>query len=328
LISISFKDVGQGDSIILEWTRENKKCFGIIDCNIINGRNPVLDHLIKYSVTNIEFLILSHFHYDHYSGMADLFQYCISNNIKVKYFYHSLHQFLGDFYNRTFTSQKIQASILDFFQKYELFDDYIEDSINVNSHLAPLLLTDKISLSFLAPSGKVYTKFAKQLSRKVNKITTTQADVNKLATIIAVQNESHCILLTSDAVKKSFEKINKRISPVLVLIQVPHHGSWLNVQEKFWNSMIKEDKCPAIFSVGDEPKDKLPNQKTVEFFHKSNYDIHSTNEVYGIKEYFKLPTPPILNKSNVLNSFSKLRKVTNPMISTKFQGDHNFNLLQ
>jgi hypothetical protein len=45
----------------------------------------------------------------------------------------------------------------------------------------------------------------------------------------------------------------------------------------------------TLHGVRDEPKDKLPNTETVAFFDGNNFDIFSTNSVYGIKEHFGLP---------------------------------------
>ena len=53
MINIAFKDVGQGDSIIIEWRDEDKKGLGIIDCNIYQGQNKVLDYISLQKITEI-----------------------------------------------------------------------------------------------------------------------------------------------------------------------------------------------------------------------------------------------------------------------------------
>jgi beta-lactamase superfamily II metal-dependent hydrolase len=77
-----------------------KKYVGIIDSALANGQNKTLDYLNSNSIDEIEFIVLSHLHYDHFSGMADIFEHCIAKNIRVKYFYHSLHIFLYMFYDK------------------------------------------------------------------------------------------------------------------------------------------------------------------------------------------------------------------------------------
>ncbi len=74
MVEIVFKNVGQGDSIILEWesSEEGTKKIAIIDCNLNKNENPVLQHLIELNLHEIEFVILSHPHEDHFSGFHEL----------------------------------------------------------------------------------------------------------------------------------------------------------------------------------------------------------------------------------------------------------------
>ena len=327
MIAVHFKNVGQGDSIIIEWSKNGEKNIGIIDCNLYEGRNPTLDYIKRERISKIEFIILSHFHFDHFSGMSDIFEYCCLNKISVKYFYHSLAPFLAEIYNRIFTSQKIQNEVRRFVEKYDSFDNFVIDTIPVNSQTKKLELLDNTFISFLAPQGRIYNKMAKQLARKRNKITTTKADVNKLSTIVLIENETNSILFTSDSVKKSFKNIN--VTTELVLVQVPHHGSINSIDNIFWKNLKRIPKCPAIFSVGDEPKDKLPNEETVRFFDLEDFDVYSTNQVYGINSYFKLGLSTEKNPgtSVALNTFSKLRSTNSLSPLPKYNGDQVFNIL-
>jgi len=327
LLTIHFKDVGQGDSIILEWYRDGVEYLGIVDCHRNSHSNPTLEYLKKKGQCKIEFILLSHLHYDHYSGMAEVLIYCRTNQIKVNYFYHTIGPYFLELYNKIFTSKKIEKTLETFISEYDKFDRFIViDQGSVTSRTGKLQLTDSINMSFLAPAGKTYEIFTKQLSRKINKIVTTSADLNKLATIILLHNESSAALLTSDAAKQSYAKI-KEINRELKLIQVPHHGSWENIRPLFWKSLQKADKCPAVFSVGDEPKDKLPNENTVAYFEQLGYDIFSTNQVYGIAKHFKLPGSYVKSKKGTsLNSFSKLRATMPAKLDPKYSGDQKFTI--
>lgn len=325
MIKIIFQNVGQGDSIIIEWEIKEEKFIGIIDCNIYNDKNPVLEYLQQNQIFQIEFILLSHLHYDHFSGMADVFEHCIKNKIRTKYFFHTNASFLGEIYNRIFTSQKLQKGVLSFVKKFESYDKFIDEIIQVNCHLKEFNLTDNIKMKFLAPKGRIYEIMSKQLARKINKITTSNLDINKIATITCIQNDKESILLTSDAALASFHKISDRIDRELVTVQVPHHGSFKNIYPKFWYSIRKQKQCPSVLSVGNEPKDKLPDIKSVEFFHINDFDVQSTNCVYGINDFFKVKTTQISPKSICLDNFSRLRKSDNNDINDKFNGDKIFN---
>ena len=46
-MKITFKDVGQGDSIIIEWLDDDKRRVGIIDCKKKGRFNPVISQSIQ-----------------------------------------------------------------------------------------------------------------------------------------------------------------------------------------------------------------------------------------------------------------------------------------
>lgn len=331
MLFVEFKNVGQGDSIIIEWHTNSLKKIGIIDCNIINGKNPVLDHLKENQINEIEFIVLTHFHYDHFSGFADVFEYCMLKNIKTKLFFHTIYPFVLQIYNRIFTSQKLQKGVERFFKTYELFDSFINEKVHISCHLKAFNLSKEISLQFLAPESRTYEIMSRQLSRKVNKISTSYLDINRLSSIIYIENQDESILLTSDSNKNVFRKIQKFITKKVSLAQVPHHGSISNIYHIFWKSVEKRENCPAIFSVGYEPKDKLPNIETVEFFDTNDYDVYSTNSVYGISEYYQKETNILFEpKFTNLNYFSSLRKrvAIHENSNNKFTGNQRFKVFE
>ena len=81
MINVNFKNVGQGDSIIIEWKRDSLSKIGIIDCNLMGNKNPTLEHIISSNYSEIDFIILSHPHYDHFSGLVQILEYCELNKI-------------------------------------------------------------------------------------------------------------------------------------------------------------------------------------------------------------------------------------------------------
>ena len=329
MLKITFYNVGQGDAILLEWQIDNNKKVGIIDCNKFPGPNKIVEYLSQNQISSIEFLILSHFHYDHYSGISDIFKYCLDQKIKVKYFLHTFVAQVLQIYDQIFYSKREEGEMDRFIKYYELLD--VENEIIVDCYTKELNLDNGLTLKFYSPDGKAYTDIAKKISRRKNKVVTTREDVNRLATIIKVYRDDDCLILTSDAVKKSFIKIRELISDSLLLIQVPHHGSFENIDEKFYDSLNYEMGCPAILSVGDEPKDELPDRETVEFFDKRGFELFSTNCVYGINDYFfNEPNPVESNISSYLDHFSSKKRVTylKPPTENRFMGDKCFVLFK
>ena len=88
-MKITFKDVGHGDTIVCQWTSDGKNKIGIIDCNKKRRRNPLIDFLKVTNIESIEFVIISHPHRDHFSGIEDLLAYCRDKNLNIKYFAHT-----------------------------------------------------------------------------------------------------------------------------------------------------------------------------------------------------------------------------------------------
>ena len=70
MLTITFKNVGQGDTIILEWQNDQgKNEIGIIDCHLKNGKsNLAIEHILEGGYRKISFMILTHPHADHLSS--------------------------------------------------------------------------------------------------------------------------------------------------------------------------------------------------------------------------------------------------------------------
>lgn len=86
MVDITFKYVGNGDSIIIEYLVNDSKKIGVIDVCTNAGNNAVLSHIKKEQYSKIEFLIISHFHHDHCSGLKALLKYCEDNKIEIGFF--------------------------------------------------------------------------------------------------------------------------------------------------------------------------------------------------------------------------------------------------
>ena len=114
MMKITFKNVGQGDSIILEWVDQGKEKLIIIDCKKYNDSNPVLEYVKENENKILELLLLSHPHVDHCSGFSELIQYCIDSKKKINYFLHTSNNMPG-FWKMAVTSKDAESKILELF---------------------------------------------------------------------------------------------------------------------------------------------------------------------------------------------------------------------
>ena len=89
MLRVTFKYVGQGDCIIIEWEEEERPGVGIIDCKAISGYNAAVKHLEDIKPPEIAFIVLSHPHQDHYSGLLTVLEHCQRNGISIGLFGHT-----------------------------------------------------------------------------------------------------------------------------------------------------------------------------------------------------------------------------------------------
>ena len=66
-------NVGHGDSIILEYKRNDERVYGLIDSNSnAPTEPPALTRLKELGATGLSFVCLTHPHRDHYCGMYQI----------------------------------------------------------------------------------------------------------------------------------------------------------------------------------------------------------------------------------------------------------------
>ena len=258
MIRITFKNVGQGDSIILEWKKSRKKKIGIIDCKKNLGSNPILDYIKEKEIKEISFLILSHPHLDHFSGFAELIEHCIKNKVKIKYFLHTANN-TPSYWKAAVDSKEAETEILRLFniirdanstgmKSHPIQADTINPDIN---------LDDEYFLKFIAPTSIHLYNYARNFDTPpFEEETGNKPNANWLATVIKIYSKKHdgYILLTSDAKKETMfydkKKDHNNSKSKLIIGQCPHHGAEGNFKNSFWKLINHEKNTPIVISVG------------------------------------------------------------------------------
>ena len=281
---ITFKNVGQGDSIILEWSkRDDTVGIGIVDCNLYNGENPVLLHIQRLACSYIDFIILSHPHYDHFSGMLELLEFCEDNRIGIGCFYHTCHQH-PDYIKAAYKSATTQKELGHLLLKVQsLFRKEKIRKQALSQFVEPIPLEEKVSMKCLSPSEREYDDF---ISSKTYKYSEEEhgniAKANKLSTLLKIQGSGWYILLTSDTELSTFKRLAKQHSDEfkdnLLLAQSPHHGAWTNHWSEFWKRRTKAKGAFAVISVGKN-RYEHPSQKTVDSFIENQYQLRYTSAI-------------------------------------------------
>lgn len=291
---VIFKNVGLGDSIILEWISNNEKKYGIIDCHKTGDKNPTLEFIQAINPDKIEFVILTHFHFDHYSGFPELFDFILQKRISIKNFYHTLSGTITQIAQTEtngYNSNNKRNIAHSFLTKFDMCrkQGIIEETLRLDNKRNPIQLYDNVSIKIYAPLDSDHMKVETEIGRYLGKHTKKSPDVNKLSTILKIENGGEYILLTSDATKSAMNRIERVVKGKMILSQVPHHGSKLNHSLKFWsNKKVNLDQI-AVISVGYDLKNKLPNKETVHDLRELGYKVHSTNQVFGLSNVFGKP---------------------------------------
>jgi competence protein ComEC len=279
-MKVTFKYVGQGDSIILEWEEGGKNFVGIVDCNKDNSSNPILDYLKNLKNYSFEFLILSHPHTDHFSGILEILEYVETANIPLRYFLH------------TCASQKnyLRFSVTSITHKRLLEKIFIKtDSLHksgllntlafVNNFSRSLSLGSNFVMSFIAPTQSHYDKF-NQKAFKNDVLSLNNPDANWLSTMIKIYSRDAMILLTSDVNYDVFWEFNRKNNPELkgpplALGQVSHHGSIDSFFNTFWRVFPRSSSSFGCISVGPNTYGH-PGKQVIQELQTFSYTVHQT----------------------------------------------------
>ncbi|MFC0513111.1 ComEC/Rec2 family competence protein [Mucilaginibacter angelicae] len=328
-MEITFKDVGQGDSILLEWEDDGNRKIGIIDCNKKDKKNPVAQYIEDSEYKEIEFIFLSHPHSDHYSGMVELLNVIEKKGINVLRFAHTLHLLANDYYrylSRVEIDTEALSDLQALFDKVDLLvRQTVIRKISFLVEDVQYELMDGVTIKCLSPSrteAKIYTDMVDLEPIKNKKAASRGA--NYLSTIFKITTKDKFYLLTSDSEVPTFERLVAEDShknlhrKEMGVCQLPHHGSSKNYHSPFWNFVTKGKEPQAVVSAGLNEKYKHPHFPVLMSFHEQGYGIHSTNIVYGMIEY--------VDYLKTLSATTNKLDTVSVLVSTHTGGDKKFSI--
>jgi len=291
VVKLTFKNVGQGDSILLEWVSNDKPKIAIIDCNLYQKTNPILNYIIQQEIKEIEFIILSHPHTDHFSGFYELLDYCRNNQIVINRFLHT-SMVTMDFLKSATKSLVADEELFNLFSLLKIMRDNKEISIHAIDDNPNLIipLGKGYNMEILSPSSTEFDKYIRGVKFPFDEEEgTNNPNANWLSTILKIYNNETCIILTSDAESTSLTRIGKKNSgrignDKMVMAQIPHHGSKGNLNKTFWQMRKRNKHTPVIISVGENSYNH-PSSEVIIFFDKTaNYEIISTNMIGALSK--------------------------------------------
>lgn len=314
MVNVTFKDVGQGDSIIIEWEEAGIPKIGIIDVHICdNGLKsiPTLEHLKahKGKYTEIEFIILSHPHYDHFSGMHGLLDYCEVNGIIIHKIGHTIFISKKHFYRYELLNTTSKSAYVKLIQKIKFLkkNGLVKREGYLTVDFNPITLAIGYQLLVLAPSDHEFDAYSGILSKNYSfdeEDCHNKANANLISTVLLLRKDEEGILLTSDCEHHVLEKVFSQLNQQQISlkgIQVPHHGALRNYKDHQWaslcGSMISNNE--AIISVGLNDYGH-PHQLVVDGLNSFGYMVKPTTNFISSTKRMAPSTGSL-----PLNAFSK-----------------------
>lgn len=313
-IELYFIGEGVGESTIIHIPG---KWVGVVDAfGTVNGSvtKAILDLL---NINTINFVFLSHYHYDHFSGLG-----YILNNVAIEKYAQPSFAKSDDLYKllvaldcpqNTSLWKNTPAGNLVYYlhnNLQKLGQNYYEGN-NSTHYLSHDIKSDdnasktKLNIQGLAPFPHILQNFIKRLPKRLkeNPLRSNNkddADINLTSLVLKITYGKNVIILTGDSENKALNCINLESifnEPGLnsLVLKVPHHGSKTSIADLFFKQELTSLFNKKIAVVTPNRPHKLPEDDVLEHYLRAGYDLYQTETTFkettgdGILETLKSP---------------------------------------
>lgn len=288
---IRFEFVGSGDCIIIEWKEGDRAQIGVVDCNSSGRPNPVVQRLVQGGYDQMRFVVMSHPHHDHFSGLLPILEHCASEKIPIGLFAYTTREIKSYLRSLALSNNESDdlANIFRLVRRMEEDGLLAERGVGTN-HMKAIDMGGGVKMEFLAPSEQERDQFATTLyeNREGDIRIRDKPNANLVASVLMVHTEDWHLLLTSDAEAETLQRIGlgrlHRDNRPLRLGQIPHHGSKSNHNRAFWKNRQHDLGTPASISVGPNPYGHPSTHVIEEMTNRLDYEVHTTGEVGQVDE--------------------------------------------
>ncbi|MBN1396730.1 MAG: DNA internalization-related competence protein ComEC/Rec2 [Bacteroidetes bacterium] len=241
ILTADFIDVGQGDSILLEFPNGKRMLVdaGPSSTEFDAGERTVKPFLKRKGVDKLDYLLITHSHRDHIGGAESILK-----SFKVDSLVIAAADPEDSLVNRTFQAARAGGTGL----KYVFAGEQIQIDTN----------------------ARVYVLYPNQDRCEV-------ADENNASIVLKIQYGKTSLLLTGDAEKEDEEWMISRYGGFLSndILKVGHHGSNTSTGEDFLN-IVKPEM--AVISVGVHNQFRCPSPNVIQRLISGGIEIERTDK--------------------------------------------------
>jgi len=295
MLQFFFLNVKQGNSIVIklppEPTRSTPR-YGVVDCFYHKGleEEPQCLKLLKnHDANELEFVILSHHHQDHFLGLGKVLEYFNTNHRRVKKYYEpvicsNLMAHYGsysqdsDAYNELMTIHECTLGRHNQVRYNALVN--ATQSINLTD------IPNELKATIVTPTGQTWGKFEQRyLTSDRQTYTQRLVDAHILSNALLLTYGRSNILLCGDVTDLELTRAlqefkQSRISLQSDLILVSHHGGSGN-PHKLWKATVinkRKRKSMAVISCGYANKYNHPNPQILDRIIRSGARLYCINK--------------------------------------------------
>ncbi|MBN1225174.1 MAG: DNA internalization-related competence protein ComEC/Rec2 [Candidatus Aminicenantes bacterium] len=244
-LKITFIDVGQGDSILIEFPGRKKMLIdggGTREGTFDIGENVVCPFLWKKGIKKIDYMVLSHAHPDHMNGLK-----AVARNFRVTNFWECFSPLNNESYNRFLESFSPRVVKRRMFRG----EDVSEGSVQIHV---------------------VHPPKAHPVTASVH---------NNQSMVLRITYGRQTLLLTGDIEKEIERKIlESSLNIASTVLKSPHHGSQSSSSIEFLEKIAPEI---VVISAGKGNRYGLPHPDVLTRYERIGAKVYRT-EIHGAIE--------------------------------------------
>ena len=246
-LTITFIDVGHGDSILLEFPKGKKMLIdggGLHEDRFDIGKNVIAPFLWKKKIRKIDFLVLTHPDPDHLKGLN-----FIASHFSIGRFWESGVRTDSEFF------QQLEDTLLK--KRIERI------SLNENS---PPQVINGVQIAFFNPPVKDPSHASLP----------SPSLLNNYSLVMMIQFKNIRVLLAGDIEKEAEYRMLREGYPLNAdILKIPHHGSLSSSTLYFLQNV---NPTYAVLSVGERNIGKLPHPEVLKRYQQLGAKIYRTDK--------------------------------------------------